>query len=424
MIMKKMAVLIASLFVLFPLHAADLATGLEFSGGVKTGIMMQNRDFGGKLGNLALGPEHKFPLTLFFASQENGARNGEGWLSFGYSWNNEGIGSFGLRMGFWAHGDINNFSDIMHLGDHYLWAYFFNEKLRFIGGQGGDTPIKSGGWINADWLGYTGLRFFWVDPIGLSVGINFPDPGAAGIKPVNYLSLLSAGASYKYNNWLISLQFSNSPIYDDTESNYYGGLHRPEEQDPIAMAGNIAFGTSFDKLYGGKGFLAIEGLFSNLGEDDLEGLGEYTISPVSSSFAVKTGYPFLDKFYVELKGKYTLKQGDNDNFSKAIYWGKLELEPYFSYQPFDFLSFHLAVYGAFYINSYYLALDWNQVYRFNAGQVPSYNPLLDYLSPYQITVKPKVNFKLSGIDIDLGYEGSFSRDHTENTVFIDFRWMF
>ena len=422
--MKKIVVLLVGAFVLFPLHAMDLGSGLEVSGGVKTGIMIKNRDFGGKLGNLALGPEYKYPLTLFFASQENEARNGEGWLNFGYSRENEGIGKFGLQLGLWAHGNINAFEDLVHLGDHYLWANFFDDRLQFIGGQGGGTPISSRGWINADWLSYTGLRFFWVDPIGLSAGINFPDPGGEGIKPVNYFSLLSAGVSYKHSSWWLSAQFSNSPIYDDSESNYYGGLHRPAEQDPIAMAGNIALGAGVDNLYAGKGFLVLEGLVTNLGEDEIEGLGDYTISPVSTSFALKTGWPIIEEFYAEIKGKYTFRQGDNENFTKVINWGKVEIEPYISFQPFAHLSFHVALNGTFYINSYYLALDWEQVYRFDAGQAPGYAPLLDYLSPYQFTVKPGISFRLAGVDVDLGYNGSFSRDHVENTMYIDFRWMF
>jgi hypothetical protein len=385
--------------------------------------LIKNSDFGGELGNHATNPDDKY-MRLYFASYENQARNGEGWLSIGYTHVHEGFGKYGVQLGLWAHGDVETYSDIVHLGDHYVWANFFNDCLRFIGGQGGGTPISSGGWINADWLSYTGLRVFWVDPIGISAGINFPDPGKDEIKPVNYLSLLAAGISYKYQDWSISVQFDNSPIYDDSASNYYGGLHRPADQDPIGQAGNIAFGTGFDKLYGGKGFLTIEGLFSNLGEDEEDGIGDYKISPIKSTFALKTGYPITKQLEAEIKGKYTISRGDAADFSGAVTWGKLEVEPYLSFQTVEYLRFFLSFYGAFYFNSYYLALDWDNVYKFNAGQVPGYGPLLDCLSAYFMKVKPGVSFSFSGVSMDLGYEGAFSRDHIENTFFIDFKWSF
>jgi len=394
------------------------------SGGVKTGLLVKNSDFGGALNSLASSEE----LTLHFASFENRARNGEAWLNTGYSGSIEGIGKFGLQMSMWAHGDLKTFNDTLHLGDHFLWANFIDDRLRFIGGQGGGAPISSGGWINADWLSYPGLRFFWVDPSGLSAGLIFPDPAETGIKPVNYLSLLGAGISFKHKNWHISAQFDNSPIYDDTESNYYGGLHRPDEQDPIGQAGNVAVGFGVENLYKGKGDLVIEAMINNLGEKEEEGRGEYTISPVSTSFALKTGCPFTDSIYAEIKGKYTIRQGDDpdfDNALQAIYWGKLEFEPYISFQPLNHLVFQIAVYGAIYFNSYYLALDASPTTtQFKAGQVPGYSPLKDYLSPYEIIAKPKVSLKLPGIDIDFGYYGTFSRDHVDNIIYIDFRWMF
>ena len=78
-----------------------------------------------------------------------------------------------------------------------------------------------------------------------------------------------------------------------------------------------------------------------------------------------------------------------------------------------------------YINSYYLALDNTpQQYHFNAGQVPDYPPLRNYLSPYQLSAKPRISLLLSGVDIDIGYAGNFSRDHVENTLYIDFKWSF
>ena len=429
--MKKITVILLSVLVLFPLHSLELESGLSFNGGVKTGILIRNRDFGGRLGNLALNPDEKYPMTLHFASYENQARNGEAWLNVTYSREIESFGTFGLGLGLWAHGDIHTFDDTLHLGDHYLWANFFNDRLRFIGGQGGGAPISSGGWINADWLSYTGLRIFWVDDsLGLSFGIKFPDPQEEGIKPVNYLSMLGIGASFKQDNWQVSLQFDNNPIYDDTYSNYYGGLHRPAEQDPIGQAGNIAFGVGLENLYSGKGFLVFEGLFSNLGEDPREpmGNGRYTVSPLTTTFAVKTGLPLTEQFFAEFKGKYTISRGhptDFDTAESSATWGKLELEPYASFQPLDHLRFDLSVNFAYYINSYYLALDSSpSTIMFDAGQVPGYGPLLDYLSPYQIAVKPRVSFKLSGIDIDLGYTGYFSRDHVENIMYLDFRMMF
>ena len=421
--MKKVLIVVVSLVMVLPLYSED-ASGLRVNGGVKTGLMIQNRDFGGHLGNLALGG-HKYPMTLYFASFENQSRIGEAWMNLGYSWNIDRIGSFGLQMGFWAHGNLNSFQDAVRIGDMYVWANFLDERLQFIGGRGGGAPINSGGWINADWLSYAGLRFFWVSPSGLSVGLKFPDPGEDGIKPVNYLSLLGAGASFRNNNWWISFQFDNSPIYDDSQANYYGGLKRPAEQDPIALAGNIAFGMGMDNVYGGRGFVVLEGLFTNLGENHLEGMGNYTYSPVHTSFALKTGLPITDNMYAEVKGRYTIRQGDNEIFSGAVSWGKLEVEPYISFQALDHLRFHFAFYSVLYINSYYLALDASpQMFRFNAGQVPGYPPLLDYLSQYQFTFKPGISITLQGITIDFGYNGSLSRDFIENTMYIDFRWTF
>jgi len=453
--MKKIFLAFLIVFVLFPIYAQNsgaeqpeqeaaaesnareasarkVSGNLKYegsflvSGGVKTGLLIRNSDFGGKLNGLALGEEHSYPLTLHFASYENSARNGEAWLNIGYSGAIENVGKFGLQMGIWAHGDIKSFDDALHLGDHFLWANFFNDRLRFIGGQGGGSPISSGGWIGANWLSYTGLRLFWVDPIGISAGIIFPDPKEDGIKPVNYLALLGAGISYKHKNWFISGQFDNSPIYDDSESNYYGGLHRPAEQDPIAIAGNIAVGFGIEKLYKGKGELVIEAMVNNLGEDEIEGRGsDYTISPVSTTFAFKTGSPIKDLFYIEAKAKYTMKQGDNSDFTGAVYWGKFEFEPFFSFKPLSILDLQVGVYGAIYINSYYLALDASPTsIPFKAGQVPGHSPLLDYLSPYEISVKPKISLKLPGIDIDFGYTGTFSRDHVKNIIYLDFRLMF
>jgi len=402
----------------------ELKHEVKIGGGVKTGILVKNLDYGGKLGNIALGPDNKYPMTLYFASYENNALNGEGWLNASYSLNADRIGKFGLALGLWAHGDIKEFKDVVHLGDHYVWANFFDDRLRFIGGQGGGAPISSGGWINADWLSYTGFRFFWVDPIGLSVGINFPDPGWEGIKPANYFSLLGAGVAYKNDRWSISVQFDNSPIYDDSESNYYGGLHRPDDQEPIGQKGNIAVGVGVEKLYGGKGFLVIDSLFTNLGADEEQGRGDYTISPIQMAFALKTGWPITDRIYAEIKAKYTISKGDADDYMSAeapAIWGKLETEPYFSFQAFPNIGFNLSVYTALYINSYYLALP---VQGFDVGQVPGYGPLLDYLSAYYVTIKTGVTFKVGGAEVVAGYAGSFSRDHTENNIYLDCKWSF
>jgi len=439
--MKKIIVVLLSVFVILALHAqeeeysyqpvsetekdSDPDLGFFISGGVKTGLLIRNRDFGGALGSLALSEEHKYPLTLHFASHENSARNGEGWFNIGYKQNIDEIGMFGLQMGFWAHGDIHNYNDAVRMGDHFVWANFANERLRFIGGQGGGTPITSGGWINADWLGYTGLRVFWVDPSGISAGFILPDPGQNGVKPVNYLTLLGFGVSFKQENWWISGQMKNAPVYDDSESNFYGGLHRHHEQDPIAMAGNIAFGMGVENLFGTKLFITFETMLNNLGEDDFDGMGNYTISPVSTVFALKTGITITDNFYAELKGKYTISQGDDSLLSRPINWGRFEYEPYISFKPLDHLTIHLAVYGAIYFNSYYLALDASPTgTRFYSGQAPDYSMLRDYLSAYQLGIKPKISFHLSGIDMDFGYDGNFSRDHVENKIYLDFRWMF
>jgi hypothetical protein len=416
--MKKIIVGLLALFMLNSIQALDMDNGLTIGGGVKTGLEVKNRDYGGKLGDAAPGEE--LSPTLYFASHENESRNGEGWFTLDYSSPQEDWGSWGLRLGAWAHGNLEKFDDVLHLGDHYLWANFLDDRLQFKGGQGGGTPITSGGWINADWLSYTGLRLFWVDPAGFAVGINFPAP-EEDIKPVNYLSTVMIGALYKPGNFWLSLQFDNSPIYDDSEANYYGGLHRRADQEPIAEAGNVAFGIGVDNLYGGKGLLAFDGLVTNLGKDELKGVGSYKITPVETILALKTGYPFTDEVYAELKGKYTISQGDNEDNTASAYWGKMEFEPYVHYQAFDFLRFHLSIYGALYINSYYLDQD---VLGVTKGQVAGYSSLLDYLSAYYITFKPGATFSFGGAEVVLGYEGGFSRDHVENTVYVDLRWSF
>ena len=452
--MKKMLMLILSAVVLFPLYSQEeaetvtteevvtvitvvpiveaAANGLggngSFSvgGGVSTGLHVRHRDFGGMLGTVATNPETRYPMTLFLGSHSHNTRIGEAWLNFGYSWRHE-IGSFGLQIGFWAHGDAATGRDTVHLGDRFVWANLINDRLRFIGGQGGGTPISSGGWINADWLSYAGLRFFWVDPSGFSAGIKFPDPGEEGIRPVNYFSMLGFGAAFNQDNWWVSLQFSNNPIYDDSEANFFGGLRRPQEQDPIGQAGNIAVGFGLPNLFGGRGSAAIEALVTNLGEEQIEGLGNgYMFSPVGGAFALTTGFQVTNQFFVELKARYNFRRGDNYDLTEAIHWGKVEFEPFFRFQPFSHLSFNLALYGAFFINNYYLALDVPNVAMrsWSAGQNPRYGELLGYLSRNILRVTPGVTLSLGGMAIDAGYEGTFSRDHVRNTIFIDFRWTF
>jgi len=316
------------------------------------------------------------------------------------------------------------------MGDYFVYAKFFDDHFQFIGGQGGGSPISSGGWLGANWLSYTGLRFFLNDMMGISAGIKLPDPGSEGIKPVEYLTMLGAGVKYQHSNWFLSLQFDNSPIYDDSETSYYGGLRRPAEQQAVGVAGNIAFGAGVQNLYKGKGDLVFEALVTNLGEENIEGRGRteaYTYSPIHATLALKTGFPLGDQFYAEIKGKYTMNQGDSADLDRAVLWGKAEIEPYISFKPFNHFTVDLAVYYALYVNSYYLAIDTK---GYSAGQVPAHNldqdpnQIGDYLSPYQISIKPKINFNLTGVNVDFGYNGTFSRDHVNNTIFLDFRWSF
>jgi len=365
-------------------------------------------------------------MTLYFASYQNNARIGEAWLNFGGSWQIAGMGSFGLNIGLWAHGGTADDRDTVRLGDRFVWANFIDGRLRFIGGQGGGTPITSGGWLNADWLGYAGLRFFWVDPSGLSLGLILPDPGDEGVSPVNYLSMLGFGVGFRHEAFHASVQFDNSPIYDDRDANFYGGLRRPAEQDPIAMSGNIAVGVGMNA--GERGSVTLEGMFTNLGEEAAAGMGRYTISPVSSTFAVTADFRATAAVNVGLRGSYTVRQGDAPDFDRAgqaVNWGRLEIEPHFSVRPADFLRFDFSLNWTHFVNSFYLALDATVAgSRFFAGQVPGYTPLLDYLSPFIATVRPRLILNLAGAEITLGYTGIFSRDQLNNAVFADFRWMF
>ena len=394
------------------------------NGGVSTGILVVHSDTGGELGKIA-GPGVN---SLHYASYNNYARSGVGWLNANGRWTVKDVGDFGAQVGMWAHGDIFNQDNSIRMGDHFLWGNFFGDMLQVKAGQGGGTPISSGGWINADWLGYTGLRIFGVLPIGLSFGIKLPDPGEEGITPVNYLTMLGAGLSYGLDNWFVSLQFDNRPVYDDSETRLYmyGGLRRPTDQMPIGLAGNAAVSFGVNKLYAGVGDIVMEVLVNNLGEDNIDGIGSsYTFSPIAATVALRTGLPFLnDQLYAELKAKYNIKQGDNADFTNAVFWHKVEVEPYIRFKPYNHLSFDLSAYVAIYINSYYLAFDYSRQYKFSKGQVPGYDPLLDYLSPYQFSIKPRVVFNIPGVELALGYAGAFSRDHVDNTVYLNFSWNF
>jgi hypothetical protein len=414
---KKLTALLLALAAAGHISALDLGN-LSLGGGVKTGFQMRNSDYAGTLEGVAHGAE--YPLTLFFASRENDAYNGEGWLNFGYAEENWGLG-----LGAWSHGDIQKYEDTLHLGDHYFWVNFFDKRLRIIGGQGGGTPISSGGWVNADWLSYTGLRLFWVDPSGLSAGINFTAPEAAGIKPVDYLSTIMAGVRYDAGTFWLAFMIANSPIYDDSESNYDGGIH--DRGEKIAQAGNIAFGLG-TSLLGNRLNLALDGMATNLGEDDVptDGPGNYKISPVEMTLALKGGFSITERLYTELKLKHTISNGDNAEDTASSVWGCFAFEPYAGYQLYDFLKLQISFNLNYYINSYYLALDCSPVANrtLKAGQAPPYPWAYDYYSRYLCSVEPGMVFTVFGATVVVGYKGTFSRDHVENSLYADFRWAF
>jgi hypothetical protein len=418
--MKKSACCVVALLILagVPLSALDLGRGFSLGGGVKTGLEIKNSDYAGSLEGVAHSKE--YPLTLYFASHENDSHIGEGWLNMDYA-----APQWGAHLGVWAHGDLKSFDDVLHLGDLYLWAKLLDDRLQFTGGKGGGTPITSGGWLGADWLGYDGLRVFWVDPLGFSLGINFSNPGSDGIKPVDYLASIMYGAKYEAERWWVSLMFDNNPIYDDSEANFDGGLHRDPDATPIGQAGNIAFGIGVNNIFAGKGSLAFDGIVANIGEDDKAGLGpgtaNYKISPVDVILALKGGYPVTPKIYTELKAKYTIKHGDNGDYQHSTTWGQLQIEPYGSYQAFDFLKLELSFNITSYFNSYYLAED---VSTLSAGWAPADPTVGDYASKYQFKLGPALVFQFHGCLIALGYEGIFSRDHLENVAYIDLRWSF
>jgi hypothetical protein len=422
--MKKWLICFLAVIIVMQAAAVDLGQGFSIGGGVKSGLLIKNSDYAGNLDGL--NPPNEYPMTLFFASKDNEAYKGEGWLNFSYA-----AEDWGLNLSFWSHGDLKSFNDAVHLGDHYLWANMLDNRFRFIGGQGGGAPISTGGWLNADWLGYTGLRLFWVDPSGFSIGVNFPDPDdgakAEGIKPVTYFSMIMAGAGYRLDNFWVSLIFDNNPIYDDSDNNYDGGLHRPPDAEPIAQSGNIAFGIGAENMFAGKGMAAFDGMVTNLGEDETvsSANGAYTISPIVTTLALKAGYPVTDSLFVELKAKYTTRQGDNADDTASAAWGKFEIEPYTSYRIIDNLTIELAVNYAAYINSFYLAEKAVINARsLQAGWVAPYAWAYDYYSAWQLALRPAVIYTFGGAKMILGYEGGFSRDHVENTIYVDFRWSF
>jgi hypothetical protein len=409
------------LFVLAgaPLRALDLGKGFSLGGGVKTGLEIKNSDYSGSLEGIARANE--YPLTLYFASHDNDSHIGEGWLNMDYA-----ARQWGVHLGVWAHGDLKKFDDVLHIGDVYLWAKLLDNRLQFTGGKGGGTPITSGGWLGADWLGYDGLRVFWVDPLGFSVGINFSNPGPEGIKPVDYLASIMYGAKYETERWWISLMFDNNPIYDDSEANFDGGLHRDPAAKPIGQAGNIAFGVGVKDVFAGKGSIALDGIITNIGEEDKPSLGSgitnYKISPIDVMFALKGGYPVSSKIYTEVKAKYTIKQGDNGIYQHSTTWGQLQIEPYASYAPLDFLKLQLSFNITSYLNSYYFAEKPDD--HLPVGWGPADPTVGDYASTYQFKIEPALVLQFGGCSIIFGYEGLFSRDHLENTAYIDLRWSF
>jgi hypothetical protein len=408
------------------LAALDLGQGFSLGGGVKTGLLIKNSDYSGRLNGID--PDDEYPFTLYFASRENETYKGEGWLNFAYDRE-----SWGVRLGAWSHGDLTNYNDAFHLGDHYLWGSFFDHRLRFFGGQGGGAPISSGGWLNADWLGYTGLRLFWVDPLGFSLGVNFVDPDngatAEGIRPVDYLTMIMLGAKYVFDDkFWIAVMVDNNPIYDDSEADYDGGLHRDPNAKPIGQAGNIAYGIGVRNFIRGAGEITADGIVANIGEDDRsEYASSYKFSPITTTIALKAGYPFIEnKLYTELKAKYFIREGDNEDLSASATWGLLEIEPYVSYTASNLVKFEIAFNAAWHINSYYLAEDVVPLAGpgFTAGQAPKYPGIGEYASTERYAVKPAVIFTFMGATTIVGYNGVFSRDHVENIFYIDFRFAF
>jgi hypothetical protein len=429
---KQNAFLFMAALLLTPvpyISALDLGSGFTLGGGVKTGFEIKSSDYSGKLEGI--GHAQEYPMTLYFASRDNEAYNGEGWFNLNYSGNIDGV-NWGAGLSGWAHGNLKEYQDVFHLGDHYLWANFLDGQFRVIGGQGGGTPISTGGWLNADWLGYNGIRLFFISPFGLSVGINMADPGPEGIEPVEYLTTIMAGVKYEYGGIWAAFVFDNNPIYDDSDGNYDGGLHyRDDKHRPvIGQAGNIGAGVGMNGIYAGNGMVALDVIATNIGEDHVTSSvnSGYKYSPIEITAALKTGYPwFGGKLYTEFKAKYFIKQGDNADYTGPVAWGVLTLEPYISYEIFSGIKAELSVTPNFYINSYYLALDITpnaSGTKYTAGQIASVAAVGDYASTITCSVNPKLSIGIGGATIVLGYEGTLSRDHVENTLYVDMRWAF
>jgi hypothetical protein len=426
--MRKPSVFLLAALLLTPvlsLRALDIGNGFKLGGGVKTGFEIKNSDYTGKLEGI--GHAHEYPMTLYFASRDNESYNGEGWFSFSYSGSLQDL-EWGLGLGGWAHGGLKSYENNFHMGDHYLWANFFNGQLRIIGGEGGGTPIKSGGWLDADWLSYRGIRVFYISPFGLSLGVNFADPGSEGIKPVEYLSTIMLGAQYEYRNFQVSVLLDNNPVYDDSNANYDGGIHG--YRSLIGQTGNVGIGAGLNNVYAGEGMIFFDMIISNLGEDHITSALNpgYVYSPVEVTAALKTGRPWFNgAFYTEFKAKYFFKQGDNADMSGPAVWGLLTLEPSVSYEILPGIKAELSVTPGFYLNSYYLALDLTpnaSGVRYTSGQIPAIAAVGDYASTYTLSAGPKISCRFSEASFVLGYEGVFSRDHVENILYIDFRWAF
>jgi hypothetical protein len=413
-------------FLLAPaVFAVDFDNGLSVSGGVKTGLLVKNSDFSGKLEGAAGQAEYK--PTLFFRSYESGAYNGEGWFTLGYRGQN-----WGVSLGAWAHGDSEQWESAVQLGDHYVWANFYGDILRVVAGHGGGTPVTTGGWINADWLSYPGIRLFWVDPnLGLSAGVNFPDPGAEGLEPVSYFQTVMAGVKFEKPKFWVSGVFDNNLIYDDSEADYAGGLHRDPQKKPVGQSGNVAAGVGIQNFINDKGRVVLDGMVNNLGAEDTSRRGAatpYSISPVEFQIALLAGFAFLtdDALYTEIKAKYWSKQGENADDTAAANWGQIQIEPYVSYKIVEFLRAEISVNCTMFLDSYYLAAPKITVAgrTLEAGWAPPYKEAFDYYSTYTVKLKPALIFGIDTSVLAVGYEGVYSRDHLENTFYVDFRWSF
>jgi hypothetical protein len=421
--MKKFFISICAAVIIAasPLAAIDLGNGFSLGGGVKTGFLMRSTKYSGTLADAT----KERPLAIYYASEENETYGGEGWLDFDYS------GEFwGLHLGLWAHGDMEAFDGNLGLGDRYLWADFFSHRLQLKGGQGGGTPISTGGWLNADWLGYPGIRLFWVDPLGFSIGLNFTDPGPGGLSPEDYITTIMLGAQFRNDHFWVTFVADNNPIFDNTDADHYGGLHYVTDPDRIGESANIAFGAGVNNLYGGRGVLAFDGMVSNINVDPRwsNSPNRYEIYPLSTTLSIKTGSPIvLSELYGEVKAKYNFKQGENSDNTATATWGKLEIEPYISYQVLEKLKLEFAINMTYYINSYYLAYEKTfntAIGKLPEGQIPAYREAGPYASIYQVFVKPALIFNYGGGTIVFGYKGTYSADHRENTVYLDLRWTF